>query len=416
MQHLAPGREGQHPQAGHLQCGAAIGGPGQILAAAQHDLIAELHLFRAHGLGQLQQGIGIRPLLLHGGGQQLRHGDAMEQPFQLGMELIKVGAQGRYLGDLGHGGGCILTQHSFQQLVQMAVIQGPQHSQHAVGAHAAIAVGQRLIGQAQGIAHAAVRRLGQGQQGARLEGLSLLIQHPFELLGDLGLIQALQMKLQAAREDGDGQLLRIRGGQQELHIGGRLFQGFQQRVEAVARQHVHFVDEIDLEAATGRSVLHVVEQLAGIFHLGARRRIDLQQIDEVALIDLAAGVAHAARMAADPLLAVEALGQDARDGGLADPASTAQQIGVMQPSLIQGVGQGGQHMMLAYHLFKRMGAPFTRQNLIAHRSRCRDDKALRLDANTNAGRAVSAIGQGGRDRLNFKPMPARAPVWAQATD
>ncbi len=176
------------------------------------------------------------------------------------------------------------------------------------------------------------------------------------------------MKLQAARENGNRQLLRIRGGQQKLHIGGWLFQGFQQRVEAVTGQHVHFIDEIDLEATTGRAVLHVVEQLAGIFHLGAGRRVNFQQIDKVALIDLAAGIADATRMAADPLLAVEALGQNTGDGGLADAAGAAQQIGVMQPSLIQGVGQGSQHMLLTYHLFKRMGAPFTRQNLIAHKS------------------------------------------------
>ena len=370
MHRLAARREGQHPQAGHLQRGAAIGRPGQVLAPPQHYLVAELHLFRAHGPRQLQQGIGIRPLLLHAGREQLGHGDAMEQGFQLGVELIEVRPQGGYLGDLGHGGRGILAQYGLQQLVQVVVVEGAQHGQHALQTHAAVAVGQRLIGEAQGIAHAAVGGLGQGQQGAGLERLTFLIQHPFQLLGDLALIQAFEVELQAAGQDGDRELLRIRGGQQELHIGGRLFQGFEQRIEAVARQHVHLIDEVDLEAAAGRAVLHVVEQLAGIFHLGAGGRIDLQQIDEVALIDLAAGVAYAARVAADPLLAVEALGQDAGYGGLADPAGAAQQVGMMQPSLIQGIGQGGQHMLLANHLFKRMGAPFTRQNLIAHRSRC----------------------------------------------
>ncbi|MNC01835.1 hypothetical protein D3C75_491900 [compost metagenome] len=370
MHRLSARRERQHPQAGHLQRGAAIGRPGQVLAPPQHYLVAELHLFRAHGPRQLQQGIRIRPLLLHAGREQLGHGDAMEQGFQLGVELIEVRPQGGDFGDLGHGGRSILAQYGLQQLVQVVVVEGAQHGQHALQTHAAVAVGQRLIGEAQGIAHAAVGRLGQGQQGAGLERLTFLIQHPLQLLGDLALIQALEVELEAAGQDGDGELLRIRGGQQELHIGRRLFQGFEQRIEAVARQHVHLIDEVHLEAAAGRAVLHVVQQLAGVFHLGARGRIDLQQIDEVALIDLTAGVAYAARVAADPLLAVEALGQDAGDGGLADPAGAAQQVGMMQPSLIQGIGQGGQHMLLANHLFKRMGAPFTRQNLIAHRSRC----------------------------------------------
>ena len=38
----------------------------------------------------------------------------MEQAFQLGVELIKIGAQGGDLGDLGHGRGGILPQNGFQ--------------------------------------------------------------------------------------------------------------------------------------------------------------------------------------------------------------------------------------------------------------------------------------------------------------
>ncbi len=127
----------------------------------------------------------------------------MEQAFQFSVKLIKIGAKGGDLADLGHGRWRILPQNGFQQLVQMTVIERAQHRQHAVEADAAVAVSQRLISQAQSIAHTAVSRFGQGQQGARFEGLPLLIQHPFELLGDLGLIQTLQMKLQAARENGD---------------------------------------------------------------------------------------------------------------------------------------------------------------------------------------------------------------------
>ncbi len=95
------------------------------------------------------------------------------------MKLIKIGAKGSDLADLGHGRRRILPQDGFQQLVQMTVIERAQHRQHAVKADAAVAVRQCLIGQAQGIAHTAVSRFGQSQQGARFEGLPLLIQHPF---------------------------------------------------------------------------------------------------------------------------------------------------------------------------------------------------------------------------------------------
>ena len=201
---VAPRREGEHAQAGHLQSGTTIRGPGQILASPKHYLIAKLHLLRVHGLGQLDQGIRLHALLLHAGRQQLCQGDAMEQGFQLGMELIKIRPQGRYFPYLGHGGLGILAQHRLQQLVQVVVVQGAEHGEHARLPHPAVAVGQGLIGEAQGIAHAAIGRLGQGLQGARLEGLPLLLQHPGQLLGDQPLIQALQVELQATGEDGDG--------------------------------------------------------------------------------------------------------------------------------------------------------------------------------------------------------------------
>ena len=34
------------------------------------------------------------------------------------------------------------------------------------------------------------------------------------------------------------------------------------------RQHVHFVDQVNLEAAPGRRILDVVEQIPGIVNLG----------------------------------------------------------------------------------------------------------------------------------------------------
>ena len=43
--------------------------------------------------------------------------------------------------------------------------------------------------------------------------------------------QRLEAELQTAGQHGNRQLLRIRGGQQEFHMGRRLFQGLEQRIE-----------------------------------------------------------------------------------------------------------------------------------------------------------------------------------------
>jgi hypothetical protein len=80
----------------------------------------------------------------------------------------------------------------------------------------------------------------------------------------------------------------------------RLLQRLQQRVEAAGGEHVHLVDQIHLEAAAHRREGDVVQQLAGLVHLGPRRRIHLDQVDEPALVDLLAGGTDAAGVAPTP--------------------------------------------------------------------------------------------------------------------
>ena len=62
---------------------------------------------------------------------------------------------------------------------------------------------------------------------------------------------AVEFVALAAGEDGERDFLRLRGGQDEKHMGRRFFQGFQERIEGFLRQHVHFVDDVDLLAAGG---------------------------------------------------------------------------------------------------------------------------------------------------------------------
>ncbi len=67
---------------------------------------------------------------------------------------------------------------------------------------------------------------------------------------------------------------------------------------------MHFIDQVDLEAAAGRRVLDVVQQIAGIFHFGARGGIDLNQIDKAALFYFATVIADAARRRGNTAFAV----------------------------------------------------------------------------------------------------------------
>ena len=130
---------------------------------------------------------------------------------------------------------------------------------------------------------------------------------------------------------------------------------------------MHFVDEVHLEATARRGVLHVVEQLARVIDLGARGRVDFDEIGEASRVDLEAAGAHAARLGSDPALAVEALGEDARDGGLAHAARPGEEECVVHAAAGERVHQRAPHVLLPDELGELLRAPLARQGGVAHR-------------------------------------------------
>ena len=269
----------------------------------------------------------------------------------------------------------ILIDDGLEQADQEIPRDHAQHGLDSGGSNLAAAVSDGLVEQTQGIAHAAVRGMGEQAQGVFIGFHAFLLQQGGQVLADLLRRHALEVELQAARQHRHRQLLRIGGGEQEFHMGRRLFQRLQQGIEAVLGEHVHLVDEIHLETAAAGRVLHIVEQFAHVVHAGARGGIDLDQIDAAALVDLDTGGALAAGLRADALLAVEGLGKDACDGRLADTAGAGEQIGMVQPLGIQSVDQGLQHMLLPHHLAEVARSPLARKHLVAHR---RDLEAVAL--------------------------------------
>ena len=167
----------------------------------------------------------------------------------------------------------------------------------------------------------------------------------------------------------------------------RLFEGFQQRVKTMRRQHVHFVDEIDFESSLGRRVLHIVEQFAGVVDFGARRGVDFDEVDEIALVDAAAGHALAARFGTHALLAVQRLGENPRQRGLAHAARAGEQERVVHALAVEAVDQRRDHMFLADDLLENFWPPLAGQRLVTHRClrRCCDGVATVLVAVGDGG-------------------------------
>jgi hypothetical protein len=129
---------------------------------------------------------------------------------------------------------------------------------------------------------------------------------------------------------------------------------------------MHFIDQIDFEAATRRGVLHVVEQIAGIFNFGTRCGVNLNQIDKAALLNFTAVITLTTGGGSDTGFAVKAFGQQTRNSGFPYSAGAGEEISMMDASQRQSIRQRRQNMFLTDNISKSLGTPFSRKYLIAH--------------------------------------------------
>ena len=77
-------------------------------------------------------------------------------------------------------------------------------------------------------------------------------------------LRAVEVEALAARDDGLGDLVRVGGGEHEDHVGRRLLEGLEQRVEGLAREHVDLVDDVHLETAVDRGESDLLAQVADV--------------------------------------------------------------------------------------------------------------------------------------------------------
>ena len=328
------GREGEHAQQRHLEPGLGIGADVEIPVADEGDLVIELHGFRGEGA-----------LLRLPESQAHRHAvQRLEQFFEHRGEV--GGFIRKRLAHREHPAR-VAAGECFENGAGFVPAGRPHHGGHIIGGELAPAVGNRLVGNGQGIAHAATGRLGDDAHRIRLEFHAFRGQHFADVPGDLATADVLQLELQAARQHCDRHFPGIGGCEQELHMLRRFLQRLQEGVEARRGQHVHLVDEIDLEAPPARQVLRVLQQFPGIVDPGAGSGVDLDQVDEAVLLDLPADRARPAGRRGYPRLAVQALGENARDGGLADTPGAGEEIRMVDAPRIQPVAQRPDHVILA---------------------------------------------------------------------
>ena len=121
---------------------------------------------------------------------------------------------------------------------------------------------------------------------------------------------------------------------------------------------MHFVDNVNLETTAARRIQRAFQQLTHVIDLSVGSRIQLDQINETAAVDLLAGAAFPARRGSDPGYTIQRLGKNTRDGGLADTARTGEQIRMMQSILRECIAECADDMLLPRQLRESLGTPF----------------------------------------------------------
>ena len=143
----------------------------------------------------------------------------------------------------------------------------------------------RLVEQRQRIAH---RAFGGARDDAERFRLDLdaffrrdVGQMPHQHVG----LDPAEVKTLAARQHRDRDFADFGGGEHEFGVLRRLLQRLQERVEGRRRQHVDFVDDVDLVAGAGRRIAHAVIDLAHVVDAGMGRGVHFQHVHVPAFHD-----------------------------------------------------------------------------------------------------------------------------------
>ena len=257
------------------------------------------------------------------------------------------------------------------QAEDIGPIHAAQHLAHSGLLQLAGAEGNRLVGQAQRVAHGAARRTGQQAQRLRLRRHVFLAQHIGQVFANGLGRHGPQIELQAAGEHGNWHFLGVCGGQHKLQILGRFLQGLQHGVKRRVGEHVHLVDHEDLEAPLHRLVDRLFQKGLHLVHTAVAGGVQLGVVDKTAAIDVGTGLADTARCRGDAAiairpLAVERFGQYARHRSLAHTTGAGEQVRVVQTLGSQRIGQGLHHMVLPHHFGEIAGAVLAGEHEVRH--------------------------------------------------
>ena len=278
------------------------------------------------------------------------------QSGKLGENGAHVLAAGIELIQKQQGGFHIAVENVLHHLCRLQIAGKTQRVQHGSGVDGA-AGGGALIQKGEGVTQSAIGKAAEKLRAVTFQVDLLLKGHMLQPGLNVRRLNALEGKTLAAGEDGGGNLVQFRGGQNEHQMGGGLFQNLQQRVEGCNREHVHLVHNVNAGPHIGGGINGLVPQCAHLVHTVVGGGVQLQHIQQRAALDAKAGGTFTTGVAVYRAFAVDGFGQDLGAGGFAGAAGAGEKVCVggaaLRHLLLQGLGD----VALSDHIRKGTGTP-----------------------------------------------------------
>ena len=147
-------------------------------------------------------------------------------------------------------------------------------------------------------------------------------------------------------------------------MGWRFFQRFQQRVEGAFREHVDFVDDVDLGAQLHWRIAHGVNDLAHVVDASVRRGVHLDHVHVARFQNGFALGGHLGHVDGGAIRIVESTGDEAGCGCFANTTHACEHIGLGDAARRKSVGQGAHEGILANQVSKSFRAIFAGENAV----------------------------------------------------
>src|SRR5688572_11021316 len=127
-----------------------------------------------------------------------------------------------------------------------------------------------------------------------------------------------------------------------------------------------FINDVNLVARAGRGVSAGFAKFADLLHAVVAGAVNFEHVQRAAFSDFLAARIIFVEVDFGAVGAIEAFGENSRDGGFAGAAWTAEQVGMSDPLLFNGARKGLRNMLLAYHILEALRPIFSSYDLIRH--------------------------------------------------